>query len=112
VHQLREKLSQHEQAALAELKELLTREYGVQDLRLFGSKARGTAHRESDLDLFIVVPQLDWDTEKAIYTLCFGLSLKYDVFLAPTLYSRAELADPRLQATPFYRTIQAEGVPV
>jgi predicted nucleotidyltransferase len=112
VHELQEKLSRHEQAALAELKERLTRDYEVQDIRLFGSKARGAAHSESDLDLFIVVPQLDWDTEKAIYTLCFDLSLKYGLLLAPTLYSRAELADPRLQATPFYRTIQTESVPV
>jgi predicted nucleotidyltransferase len=99
-------------SALVELKEVLAQDYGVRDVRLFGSKARGTGHAESDFDLFIVVPQLDWETEKAIYTLCFELSLKYDLLLAPTLCSQAELTDPLLQATPFYRVIQNEALPV
>ena len=71
MHQLVEKLSHTERAAVAELKALLMQQYGIQDIRLFGSKARGTGHVESDLDLFIVVPDLDWERAKAIYTLCF-----------------------------------------
>src|SRR5438093_6332227 len=74
MHQLVEKLSHTERAAVAELKALLVQQYGVRDIRLFGSKARGTGHIESDLDLFIVVPDLDWERAKAIYTLCFELS--------------------------------------
>ena len=112
MHRLADKLSQNEATALVELKEMLARDYSVEDVRLFGSKARGTGHAASDLDLFIVVPQLNWETEKAIYTLCFELSLKYDLLLAPTLYSQAELTDPLIQATPFYRVIQDEGLPV
>jgi len=112
MNKLLEKLSHTEQAALAELKEILARQYGVQDIRLFGSRARGEGSAESDLDLFIVVPKLDWETEKAIYTLCFELSLKYDLLLAPTLCSQAELEDPLIQATPFCRTVQKEGLAV
>ena len=48
----------------------------------------------------------------AIYTLCFELSLRYDLLIAPPLYSPAELANPFVQATPFYRAIQVEGLPV
>ena len=112
MHQLVEKLSHTERAAVAELKALLAQQYGVQDIRLFGSKARRTGHFESDLDLFVVVPDRDWERAKAIYTLCFELSLRYDLLIAPTLYSPAELANPFVQATPFYRAIQAEGLPV
>ena len=112
MHQLVEKLSPTERAAVAELKALLVQQYGVQDIRLFGSKARGTGHVESDLDLFIVVPDLDWERAKAIYTLCFELSLRYDLLIAPTLCSQAELENPLVRATPFHRAIQAEGLPV
>jgi len=66
MHQLIEKLSHTELDALAELKALLAQQNGVRDIRLFGSKARGTGHVESDLDLFIVVPDLDWEPAKAI----------------------------------------------
>ncbi len=106
------KLSPTERTALAKLKKALSRQFGIEDIRLFGSKARGTGDAESDLDLFIVVPHLDWEREKAIYTLCFELSLQYDILLAPTLCSAAELKDPRVQGTPFYQTIQQESLPV
>jgi uncharacterized protein len=96
MHHLVEKLSYTERAAVAALKALLVQQYGVQDIRLFGSKARGTGHAESDLDLFIVVPDLDWECAKAIYTLCFELSLRYDLLIAPTLCSQAEIEDPSL----------------
>jgi predicted nucleotidyltransferase len=112
MHQRMGHLSRTERAAVAELKALLVRQYGVQDIRLFGSKARGTGHVESDLDLFIVVSDLDWERAKAIYTLCFELSLRYDLLIAPTLCSQAELENPFVQATPFHWAIQAEGLPV
>jgi predicted nucleotidyltransferase len=112
MHQLVEKLSHTERAAVAELKALLVQQYGVRDIRLFGSKARGTGHVESDLDLFIVVPDLDWERAKAIYTLCFELSLRYDLLIAPTLCSQAELENPLVQATPFHRAIQKDGLPI
>jgi predicted nucleotidyltransferase len=105
-----EKLSHIERAAVAELKTLLAQQYGVRDMRLFGSKARGTGHPESDLDLCIVVPDLDSERAKAIYILCFELSLRYDLLIAPTLYAPAELENPLVQATPFHRAIQAEGL--
>jgi predicted nucleotidyltransferase len=66
MYQLVEKLSHIERAVVAELQALLAQQYGVRDRRLCGSKARGTGHAESDLDLFIVVPDLDWECAKAI----------------------------------------------
>src|SRR5215475_7996753 len=112
MHQRVANLSHTERVAVAALKALLVQQYGVRDIRLFGSKARGTGHVESDLDLFIVVPDLDWERAKAMYTLCFDLSLRYDLLIAPTLCSQAELENPLVQATPFHRAIQAEGPPV
>src|SRR5262249_19345755 len=112
MHQLVEKLSHTEKVALAELKALLAQQYGVQDIRLFGSKARGTGHVESDIDLFVVVPDLDWERAKAIYTLCSELSPRHALLTAPTLFSKTELENPLVQATPFHRAIQGEGLPL
>jgi predicted nucleotidyltransferase len=109
---LADKLSQKELAALTDLKTALLQQFDITDMRLFGSKARGTGHPESDLDLFIVVPELDWEREKAIYTLCFEVSLRYDLLIAPILCSQAEIDNPLVKEAPFYQTIQAEGLPV
>jgi len=106
------KSSLTELTAVAELQALLVQQYGVRNICLFGAKARGTGHVESDLDLFIVVPDLDWERAKAIYTLCFELSLRYDLLITPTLCSQAELENPLVQSMPFHRAIQEEGLPV
>jgi predicted nucleotidyltransferase len=41
----------------AELKRRLAQALPVLDLRVFGSRVRGEAHSESDLDVFITVAQ-------------------------------------------------------
>ena len=55
MHQPVEKLSHIERAAVAELKALLAQQYGVRDIRLFGSKARGTGHAESDREHSVIL---------------------------------------------------------
>ena len=53
----RDKLPQIVQTALEELKDALQNLYGerLRGLYLYGSYARGTAHRDSDIDVLIVL---------------------------------------------------------
>jgi predicted nucleotidyltransferase len=103
-------LAADEQAALQELKARLVRDFQLAEFRLFGSKARGDAHPESDIDVLIVIQQSDWRTEYAVYDLCYDLSVDYGVVIAPVVYSRAEFESPLRQATPFHEVLVREGV--
>jgi len=105
-------LKANEVAALAELKHRLGRDFGLVDLRLFGSKARGDSHSESDIDVLVVLENCDWATEKAVYDLCLDVGFDHHVFIAPLLYSRADYESSLTRATDIYESVAREGVPV
>ncbi len=107
-----ERLKDNERSALVELKKRLALDFAIVEVKLFGSKARGDSDRESDIDVLIVLDSYDWETQKAIYGLCFDIGLEHGVLLAPVLYSRAEYLSPRTRATSFYRNVVREGLPV
>ena len=79
-------------------------------LRLFGSKARGSAGRESDIDVAVVVRQRNsrvWDTvmDAAFYT-----NLRWDVYISPRVIERRALKDPKWRITGFVQNLEREGI--
>jgi len=103
----------NEQRALDRLKEILARDFGLDRLILYGSKARGDADRESDIDVLVVLEgEPDWRTRRAVYDVCFDIGLEYDVLLQPVVYSQTRYNSPLIRATPFYRNVESEGVAV
>jgi predicted nucleotidyltransferase len=105
-------LTDNELSAIRALKETLTRDFGLVELKLIGSKARGDSSQESDIDVVAVVRRHDWRTDLEIYDLCFEISLEYDVLFQPIIYSEEEFHNKRTSVTPFYRTIVREGIPL
>ena len=103
-------LTDNEKAALRELKEHLARDFGLVEMRLFGSRARGEGDVESDLDVLAVLERTDWETEKRIYDIAFDLDLKHDVVLSMIIYSRTDFDSPLNKACGFYREVQRDGV--
>ncbi len=107
-----DQLRENERTAVKQLKARLARDFGLVELRLFGSKARGDSNPESDVDLVIVVREHDWRTDFRIYGVCFRIGLEYDVLLAPVVYSQTEFESDLTRATPFYQSVAAQGVTV
>jgi predicted nucleotidyltransferase len=103
-------LTENEQAVLEKLKAALTERFKLVELRLFGSKARGDSHRESDIDVVVVLEDCDWKTEYAVYDLCYDLSVDFGVVITPVVYSRSDYESPLRQATPFHEAVVREGV--
>jgi predicted nucleotidyltransferase len=103
-------LSDGEKTALAELKDALRRSFRLVELRLFGSKARGDACPESDMDVLVVLEDYDWELKKAVYDLCYDIGMEHGILIAPILRSRAEYESPLRRATPFHQAVMREGV--
>jgi predicted nucleotidyltransferase len=76
----------------------------------FGSRARGTAHPESDLDLCVVVPVVTREVRDAVYDIAWEIGFAQGCVLAPILLSQSDFDDGPLSASTLVRTIRREGV--
>lgn len=103
-------LLKKEKDALTELKQELSKKYKLLWMKLIGSKARGDFDEQSDIDIVIVLEDVNWNIERDIYETCFYLGLKYDVLISPIIYSEKDINDTLTRITPFYRTVEAEGI--
>jgi uncharacterized protein len=105
-------LTNNERAAVLRFKEVLTIKYNILDFCIFGSKARGDASPESDIDIMIEIEDYRPDIAYEIRNLAFEINLEYDCFITTTIFSRKELEEGPLSESPLYKTIGMEGVRV
>jgi hypothetical protein len=105
-------LSENERTALARLKKALEGRFNVIDFRVFGSKARGEATPESDIDVMIEVEDYNPAVESGIDDLIFSINVEFDCFISAVIFGRKELEEGPLGESPLYRVIAKEGVAV
>jgi uncharacterized protein len=81
---------------------------------VFGSRARGDAGPDSDLDVLVIVEPDSQriELETTVSDIAFDVSLEHAIHVSPTVLTRSAFADPRWRAMPFLRAIEREGIPV
>ena len=95
-----------------ELKQILVDNLGniVDDVTLFGSQLKGTAHSDSDIDVLIVLTSdYDWKKKRKINDLCYEIDLKYDVFVDSQIISLNELKNSIRGKHPIFTNALKEG---
>ena len=98
------------------LKEFLAAIAGVrpriQQVILFGSRARGTHRTDSDYDLLLVVPRKDRALMDALYEAVLDVLLAHGRLVSLKVYEQQEFA--RLQAleSPFMKRVMEEGISI
>jgi uncharacterized protein len=106
------KLLENEKIAVSKLKESLIEKFKLYDFRVFGSKARGNASSDSDIDVMIEIEDYNPSVESAIDDIVFEINLNFDCFISTIIFSKKEIEEGPLSESPIYKLIQREGVRV
>ena len=77
---------------------------------LFGSKARGDANVESDIDLLVLVDSESNEFRSKLWQIASDISLDYNVVLSPRVVGQARWDEMSHLRLPLYRAIIADGI--
>lgn len=75
----------------------------------FGSRARGTAHPESDFDLCVVVPHMSEEFARSIRDIAWEIGFERDRVLTTVLLSRDDFENGPMSASTLVANIRREG---
>lgn len=82
----------------------------LRDFRLYGSRARGTAHAESDTDVFVVLDSATRDELRLAIALTGDVLDETDVHLSAAAYSTDDLARLATIGSPYLASVLRDGV--
>ena len=106
-------LTSREREALREAARVLRERFPVEQVILFGSKARGQGDAESDLDLLILTSrELPWKERDTLVDALFEIQLAYDVLLSPLVLGWQECDEGLYSVVPLHAEVARGGIAV
>jgi len=106
------KLTNSEFEKTEELAQVFRERFGAEEIILYGSAARDELEEGSDIDLLVVLPKVDWETEKKISDICFSAELECGRVFSVICYSVEELEHSPLRVSPLVLNARREGRPL
>ena len=99
-----------EKEILANIKQVVQELEPLAEIVLYGSRARGDVHEESDWDLLILVPKnVDFKEEQRFRHKLFDLELEYGQAISTIVKSKKDW-DGDFRFTSLFHNINQEGV--
>ena len=97
--------------AIREFTENIQRLYGknIEKIVLFGSRARGDAGEDSDIDILVITKTNNKDLKNGITDLAFDIILKYGIDIEPVIFDMSEWSRLTKNPTSFTYSILVEG---
>ncbi|MCP4457350.1 MAG: nucleotidyltransferase domain-containing protein [Cytophagales bacterium] len=95
---------------LAEIKKAVMAIEPDAEIILFGSEARGTASKHSDIDLLILHNrELSFEEKMEISGTIYDIELEHSKIISPIIVSHKVWEDQRLKS-PFYYEVKLDGI--
>lgn len=105
-------IAEEERQAIQAASTLLKNRFPIKEIILFGSKARGDADDESDIDLLVLTERkITWQERKALISALFDLELCYNVVLSPLIVTEHDWYQGTFSILPIHPEIAQDGIP-
>ena len=82
----------------------------ILDLRVFGSRARGDAVPDSDLDVFVELEACSPELRRRISEVAWEVGFEMDRIISTVVTTRHELEHGAMGANPLVLNVEREGV--
>jgi len=79
---------------------------------IYGSKARGTAHPDSDLDVLLIVKNEVEPLRRPLRRLGYELAMTFDAVPSILAYTQEEWERRKRSGSPFRQAVERDAVPV
>ncbi len=84
----------------------------VKDVVIYGSKARGDWHRDSDIDILLILADEGKDERESVENLAYDLSVTADALPLVTTKTEGEWQELGEAGASFHRAVERDGVSV
>ncbi len=84
----------------------------IKRLVIYGSRARGDASEDSDLDIFIELSDLTPQLRRQISDIAWEVGFSEGVVISTFVATTQAIIDSPLAANPILKAIQAEGIAI
>lgn len=105
-------MSERDKEIAKELKRRLAESVQLINFIVFGSRARDEQDEYSDMDIFLVVSSLNKELKEKIFDIVWEVSFENLIVISTLIFTKDEVENSPLKASPLLRNIFEEGIPV